>query len=125
MSSENDLETRVNKILERTETSEDSHRDESFTVDDSRMAMLIQLFLTGVGKDNRKKIAQLIAKKDRRISKIQLERMQTLWNCLNEFRAMFHDKPSAVQQELHYIEPLIEILRQQANQTSGWKLVLP
>ena len=104
-----------------------SHREEiieGLEKDQGRKAMLINLFKTGVGKDNAKRIAQMIHKKDQRMSKPQLERMKTLWSCMQEFRIMFHDRSAEIMEQLHYKEALIEILHMQGDQTAPWKLVL-
>ena len=93
-----------------------------FEVDQSRWEMLQSMFLSGLGKDNQKQVVKLINSKDRRISTVAKEKIQTLWASISEFKIMFNDQDACVMKESHYKEALVEILTQQSNQTACWKL---
>ena len=104
--------------------SDEDHRDDTFELDATRWEQLMQMTRTAMSRDNRKQIAKLLAKKDRKMSSVAIERMRALSASMQEFRYMFHDKPAEVQSQLHYQEALVEILRQAGDQTGSWKLVL-
>ena len=93
-----------------------------FEVDQNRWEMLQSMFLSGLGKDNQKQVVKLIAHKDRRISSIAKEKIQTLWNSISEFKQMFNGQEACLTQQCHYKEALVEILTQQSAQTACWKL---
>ena len=100
------------------------HRDETYKIDNSRFLKLQEMIHTALSKDNCKKIAQIIAKEDRRLSTLARDRLKTLWNFMLDFQKRFNGGPIESQGQLDYMEALIEILRLQGSQTSAWKIVL-
>lgn len=103
----------------------ENHRDETFEIiDSSRRGQLMQMIRTAVARDNKKQVTKILGKKERRMSSVALEKMQSLWTSMLEFENMFQGKEASIRNELYYQEALIEILRQMGDQTGSWKLVL-
>ena len=102
----------------------DSDTDtEPIKVDHGRFEVMINMFKSGIAKDNPKQISRIINKRETRMSDLARDKFKTLWTAISEFRNMFNNRDAEVRQSLPYQETIIEVLHMQGQQTGAWKLV--